>query len=217
MSFFQFCFEHFLRLRLSVYRNGGRVARGDFGVHEMLAGTTVDVGDLVLPIPGSARIRITDGEAEHGMASLFRDGRLVHTRPVTRGGVAWDELPPGNYDVCVIRGGASPLTGLAEFEVLPGRIAERSLAVSVARHRELRIETPNGGPNGALLLRATGRDGREVLMDSFTLESDDASKWLTLPDGVLELRLVSDDGYRGVASVSESGTGPIVVVLARDE
>jgi len=204
------------RLRLSVFRNGGRVACGDFGVHEMLAGATVDVGDLVLPLPGSARIRIAEGEAERGMASLFRDGLFVHARPVTEGVVAWDELPPGDYAVCVIRGGASPVTGMVAFAVRPGQVAEPALTVAVARRRELRVERPSGCTNAALVLRATAAGGRDVWLDWTLLDSDEASTRIDLPDGVLELHLASEDGCRGVAPVS-ADTAPIVVVLAREE
>jgi RNA polymerase sigma-70 factor (ECF subfamily) len=205
------------RLRLAVHRPPSSRALADFGVHEMRAGATVDLGDLVLPTAGAVRIRITGGEAEQGVATLFRDGVHVDARRVTKGTVAWDELQPGAYAVCVVRAGARPLAGSAEFEVYPGRVAELAVAMSGANRHELRFATPNGCPAGPVILRATDRTGRTVMIDWILIERDDAPAQVVLPIGASELYVASDDGYRGRVNVSGAGTEPIVVTFAREK
>jgi RNA polymerase sigma-70 factor (ECF subfamily) len=201
------------RLRLGVQRAGSNRAFADFGVHEMRAGTTADVGNLVLPVPGAVRIRIAG--AEKGAATLFRDAVFVDLRDVKEDGIAWDDLPPGNYAVSVTRTGTAPLCGLAEFEVQSGRTTDLAVVLSGASRRELRLELPNGCPAGALILRATDSTGRNMLLEWFFVEG--ASMRIVLPDSARELYIAREDGWHGRASVTAGGTEPIPMRLMREK
>ncbi|MFY9343059.1 MAG: sigma-70 family RNA polymerase sigma factor, partial [Planctomycetota bacterium] len=122
-------------VRLSVQRPGNRIAIGDFGLHPMRAGVTTDVGDLVLPATGAVHVRISGGEAEQGVAALFRDGQHVADLRITREPIEWKDLPPGKHAVCVTRAGGAPLCGFAEFELVPGRVNEVAVALAAAVRR----------------------------------------------------------------------------------
>lgn len=212
------------RVRLGVCKPGIYRALADFGVYEMVAGTTVDVGDLVLPSTGSVRIRVT-GEADQAVAALFRDHRYLDDKRVTTEPMAWEELPPGAYAVSVTRGGASPVCGFAEFEVQAGRVTELAVAVVTGTRREVRLETPNDRPQadqartpGQLLggrqftLRAAAAD-RTVMLSWTVMVSGDPT-FVVLPDTAVELIAASEDGYRGAVSITAGATGPLVVKVA---
>ncbi|HZN40699.1 MAG TPA: carboxypeptidase-like regulatory domain-containing protein [Planctomycetota bacterium] len=226
------------RLGLSVQRIGDPIAIGDFGVHEMREGATTEVGDLVLPATGSARIRITGGEAEQGVAALFRDGRHVAERRITDEPVAWEGLPPGDYAVCVTRVRGVPLCGFAEFELVPGRVNEVTVAVAAGNRRDVRIETANSrhenptvNPTASpaetarppthlvggrtVVLRATDAAHRTVMM-KWTMPAPDGSPAaVVLPTAAVELTAASEDGWGGSAIVGEASAEPIVVRLGR--
>jgi hypothetical protein len=193
----------------------------------MRDGATVDVGDLVVPSTGAMRIRITGATGEGAAASLFRDGRHVEQRRVGDAGeIAWDELSPGKYSVCVVRGGTAPLCGIAEIEVVPGRRAEVTVAVAPGNRREVQLGTQvpvTGSPAApgspevmgapVVVLRAIDAAGRTVMM-AWTILGPDATS-IVLPATAVELLAVSDDGRRGSITVASAGNEPLVIPLTR--
>jgi len=226
-------------LRLSVERPGERTSIGDFGVHEMRVGTTTDVGDLVLSATGSARLRITGGEAEGGVAALFRDGRHVDEVRITKEPVAWQELSPGNYSVAVTRARGVPLCGFAEFELVPGMVNEVVVAVAAGNRRQVQVETGKSRPPATqtelsagpaesprpevfiggrtVVLSATDATGRTLMLKGRVPAPapDGSQAIIVLPVAAIELFAASEDGWTGSAKVSGDGTEPILVRLAR--
>lgn len=217
------------RVRVLVHRaNTFGAALGDFGVHEMRDGATTDVGDLVLPSTGGLRVRTAVAAVERGVAELFRDGRHVEQRRLADvAELVWDELPPGQYAVCVTSGGASPLCGFAEVEVHAGRRAEATVAVAPATVRVVELGLRPRAPSEAnvqpgateiggavFVLRATDSSGRTLMKVSVLPERAGATR-VVLPPTAVELHVACDDGRCGSVAITGADTEPLVVPLAR--
>ncbi|MEZ5964064.1 MAG: sigma-70 family RNA polymerase sigma factor [Planctomycetota bacterium] len=201
------------RVRLSVHRGTGSVPLADFGVHEMQARTTVDLGDLVLPQPGAARVHLGGGDVERGSISLFRDGAHLTSQLVTELPIEWDDLAPGAYVVSVrARRGGVLLAGATDVRVTAGAVADVVVPIDGARRRQVRFTTPDGQSIGLALLRATDAAGRVVVLDWIVAETD-ATTEVLVPDATATLRAETPSGWHGEAAVGGAGSGPIEVRL----
>jgi RNA polymerase sigma factor (sigma-70 family) len=217
------------RVRLSVHAAGTfGAALADFGVQELQTGTTIDAGDLVLPLPATLRVRVAGlGDAD-GAATLFRDGERVDEQRVTADTLVWERLPPGAYTVCVTRGGARPQCGVGEAALGAGHTADVAVAVTAATLRDIgfgRRPRPRseaapaanvitfGGPT--ILLRATDAGGRTLMLYRTAPEHDGTATRLVVPDTAVTLTAECDDGRSGSASLAVPAGEPVVIPLTR--
>jgi hypothetical protein len=200
------------RIRITVMSRGLRTI-GDLGEHDLRANETLELGDVYLPTPGGAVLRTTGGDVVQGVANLYRDGELVDSRRLEGQEEAWDELPPGDYRVCVRRGGAAPLAGAGAFAVKSGATTRVELRVAPAQWRELRVST-SGEPPRSGLLTAEDASGREVLRDEVAIPRAGEAERVLLPEGALRLRLRTAGGLAGETRVAVPGEGPVEIALS---
>lgn len=182
------------RIRIEVLRQGDTIA--DLGEHDLHPHQTVDLGDVYLPMPGGAVLRITGGDAGNGVANLYRDGQSMSSRRLEGQQVQWNTLPPGDYRVCVRRGGAKPLVGVGAFTVTGGSTARAEVHVQPAHRCQLRFFVDGiCGRTGTLI--AADASSREVLRDSMQRPPDGEALTVLLPEGRLRLMFRTDDGWTG--------------------
>ncbi|HEX6811268.1 MAG TPA: sigma-70 family RNA polymerase sigma factor [Planctomycetota bacterium] len=202
-----------MSVQLAVNAPGGTEPLAEFAVFTLRRGETLDVGELVVPVPGSALVRISPRGQARMWAALFRDGRSVRNRMTTADQVSWDDLQPGAYSLCVTAFGSAPATGVCNFEVVSGVQAVRDLVLQAATRRRLRIAKPATGP-AVLMAQATSAAGHTFLKELW-LEPESDTCQVLLPSDAVVVRLTARGGYHGEVSGNALAADPIDVKLTR--
>ena len=200
------------RFRITVDRHQKTIA--DLGEHDLRPHETIDLGDVYLPTPGGAVLRIMGGDVVKGVVGLHYNGRSMgFSRRIHSDEIEWDELPPGDYRVCVRRGGSTPFAGAAAFTVVSGTTVHAELRVLPAQRREVRFVV-DGDCQRIGTMVAEDDTGREVLRVRMGLPRDGEAARVILPEGRLRLRFRTSDGWTGETRVTVPGEGAIDLTLS---
>lgn len=186
--------------------SAGNQTVADLGRHDLQAHQVLDLGTVTLPEPGGLRVMLHGGFDPSRMgATLFCNGRMLGNRVLTPDNLEWRELPPGEYLVCVRRGGAEPVSATAAFTVSSGQVSHVELDVRPSRRVTVKFAVAGAAARGVQVTArdAAGGFGYHVGLGRV---HDGQTERILLPEGAWTLHVRCEDGRRASQLVRGDAT-----------